>query len=889
MKKIIFLSFFLILASLNITAQTYNAPESAVYDAVTNRYFISNAGSGVIIQVNGTTGVKSNFKTGLTGPKGLVIVSGKLFVTDVTSVKGYSVSNGSQLLNLPITGSVFLNDIESNGANYLYVSDMNANAIIRIDITNVASPTYTTFVSTGIQSPNGLIYDAANSRLILVSFRTNSPIQAINTTTAAVSTIITTSLTQLDGITRDDTGNYYVSSWGSNIVYKYNSSFTSSPVAYFSGFNGPADIYYNSTSKVFVVPDMNNNNVIFSNFHHPQIIPSDSVYKCPDETVILQTYKAAGLSYQWKRNGINIGTNSFSFSTSLAGNYTVTTTNIGGYSTSAVLKAINYSVPSKPKITALDTTNFCRGDSVILRADASFNYFWSTKDTLREIVVKKQGKYAVIVFDVNYCSSPVSDSVTVNVYPDISKPQIQVTGSNPFCNGDSVILSGSVGYSYLWSTNETTRSIVSKTKGAFKLQISQYGCKSNWSDSFFTDTLSGASKPYILINGNTQLCTGDSVILSGPPNFKYLWSNNDTTASIVVKDSGIFSLIISKNNCISSSSNDIKVTMNNLPIITMSKLPSTCINSEIIKLNDYLLVNGQYTSLGKWSSANEGLFYDDKINPKDAGVSSPPGWKLKYEYTDPITGCYSKDSTYLNVFPLPTKPIILADPDSLFCVGDSIMLTATSGYPKYLWSINSNNSNSIFVDQADTVNLQITDSNGCSNFANIIVTTKSRPSKPTVIESLSVLRSSVTGKSYLWYKRPPGSSKVLLPLQTLVIDPKPICTNCYYSVIVVDTSGCLSDSSDELLFKFGSINNIGNGFAYIFPNPTNDVLNIRIFEANRFNLRLSINDLNGKLCFTSNITKDYSSINITDLPKGIYFLKISGEDFIFNSKIVKTD
>ena len=67
------------------------------------------------------------------------------------------------------------------------------------------------------------------------------------------------------------------------------------------------------------------------------------------------------------------------------------------------MNVIDYSVPAKPTVTALDTTNFCRGDSVTLQASAGYRYVWSTKDTLREITIKYKGKYAVFVIDGNGC------------------------------------------------------------------------------------------------------------------------------------------------------------------------------------------------------------------------------------------------------------------------------------------------------------------------------------------------------------------------------------------------------------------------------------------------------------------------------------------------------
>ena len=112
MKKLLFLVVIVCLYFASYAQ--YSSPESVVFDATNNRYLISNAGSGNIVQ-RSCTGNTTTFISGLTSPKGMVIVGTRLFVTDVTSVRGFNLSNGSSVMNLAITGSSFLNDIENPG------------------------------------------------------------------------------------------------------------------------------------------------------------------------------------------------------------------------------------------------------------------------------------------------------------------------------------------------------------------------------------------------------------------------------------------------------------------------------------------------------------------------------------------------------------------------------------------------------------------------------------------------------------------------------------------------------------------------------------------------------------------------------------------------------
>ena len=89
----------------------------------------------------------------------------------------------------------------------------NGNLIYRVHLPELS---LTEFVGSGITAPNGLFYDGEQERLLLVSFRGHSPVQAIALADSTVSTVITTDFDNLDGIARDNQGRFYISSWGTS-------------------------------------------------------------------------------------------------------------------------------------------------------------------------------------------------------------------------------------------------------------------------------------------------------------------------------------------------------------------------------------------------------------------------------------------------------------------------------------------------------------------------------------------------------------------------------------------------------------------------------------------------------------------------------------------------
>lgn len=244
--------------ALPIFAQSYDGPESVEYDPAGNRYFISNAGNSEIL-VRNSAGVLSVFTSLPSSPHGLHIAGTTLYVCDGGSVKGYDLGSGVQVMNINV-GGTFLNGLTGDGGNNLFATDFTAKKIYRIDI---VSQSYNIFVPQMSKSPNGIIYDGANSRLIFVCWGSNAPIYQVLLADSSLSQITTTTLSNCDGITRDCNGNYYVSAWGTSALHKFNNTFTGGPTTFTTGLSSPADICYNISGDTIAIPNSGNNTVTF--------------------------------------------------------------------------------------------------------------------------------------------------------------------------------------------------------------------------------------------------------------------------------------------------------------------------------------------------------------------------------------------------------------------------------------------------------------------------------------------------------------------------------------------------------------------------------------------------------------------------------------------------
>lgn len=268
------LFFLFLLSSQYLISQKYSQPESVVYDAKRNCYYISNVGvqgtfDGQIIKRNPNGTLEYLVSTNvLQDPKGMYIVGDTLFVAD--NYKLYYIN----LLTRTVVGSttlgtpdIFLNDIVADDYGFIYISDTYKSNIFKVKASKPNEFEKLSFLGS-LSNANGMYYDKENKRILIVTYQQNALIMALSLETFQISVVRNSSLNYLDGITRDKEGNYYVSAWGNNLggIYKYDKNLTEPPSLVYGSLNGPADILMDTVNNVLVIPEMGANRVHFISF-----------------------------------------------------------------------------------------------------------------------------------------------------------------------------------------------------------------------------------------------------------------------------------------------------------------------------------------------------------------------------------------------------------------------------------------------------------------------------------------------------------------------------------------------------------------------------------------------------------------------------------------------
>jgi photosystem II stability/assembly factor-like uncharacterized protein len=212
------------------------------------------------------------------------------------------------------------------------------------------------------------------------------------------------------------------------------------------------------------------------------------------------------------------------------------------------------------------------------------------------------------------------------------------------------------------------------------------------------------SAPTITAKGNTQFCKGDSVELEAQDGYvSYLWSNGETTRSVVVKESGEFHVTGFDNEGCSATSEAIEITQFNVPdpkiTVTGGKFPLCEGETDPINLSfsapfgfqEYLWSNGGTER--KITVTEEGEYYFTGTTKDGCKVTS--------------------EKLYVKHHPLPEKPVITQE---------WLILTSTTA-KTYQWYLNDQKitgatERTYKVTQIGKYQVEIADSNSCVNISD---------------------------------------------------------------------------------------------------------------------------------------------------------------------------
>ena len=77
----------------------------------------------------------------------------------------------------------------------------------------------------------------------------------------------------------------------------------------------------------------------------------------------------------------------------------------------------------------------------------------------------------------------------------------------------------------------------------------------------------------------------------------------------------------------------------------------------------------------------------------------------------------------------------------------------------------------------------------------------------------------------------------------------------------------------------------------IFPNPTNDLINIEYYSSKQSKGKLEVMNLTGQVVHAENVNCNVSlnqkQISLKHFPQGIYLIRISTDEGVFSKRVIK--
>jgi hypothetical protein len=345
---------------------------------------------------------------------------------------------------------------------------------------------------------------------------------------------------------------------------------------------------------------------------------------------------------------------------STSGTYTITATK-NGCSTSAT---VTVTINPIPVLSVTSPPAQCGGSfdlhSAINSPDPTVTYTYSSGASS---VVSTSGTYTITATK-NGCSSSATVNVTINPIPvlTVTSPPAQCGGSFDL---SSAINSPDPTVTYTYSSGAS--SVVS-TSGTYTITATKNGCSTS-----ATVTVTINPIPVLSVTSPPAQCGGSfdlhSAINSPDPTVTYTYSSG---ASSVVSTSGTYTITATKNGC--SSSATVNVTINPIPLLTVTSPPAQCggsfdlhsaINSPDATVTysyssgtSSVSTSGAYTITATKNGCSTTATVNVTINPIPVLVLNGPHTEcVTYDLTQTIVGGYDP-TTYTYVFKDPLGNVI---------------------------------------------------------------------------------------------------------------------------------------------------------------------------------------------------------------------------------------
>jgi photosystem II stability/assembly factor-like uncharacterized protein len=620
--------------------------------------------------------------------------------------------------------------------------------------------------------------------------------------------------------------------------------------------------------------------------------PSGAICSGTNVTFTATATNGGSPTYQWKKNGTNISaaTNSTYSSSTLAGGDNITCSMTSSLScatgspatSNTITMAVNANVTAGVSIGANPGTSICEGTSVTFTATpanggTSPAYQWknngsiiggATNSTFTSSTLANGNAITCVMTSNASCvsGSPASsNSLTMTINP-ILPASISITASpgTTICSGISVAFTatqtnGGTTPAYQWQSNGSA--ISGATNSTYTSSTFTNGdvitCILSSSLTCVSGSPATSNTLTITVNtttadagADTIICPGGTATLTATGGISYQWSTIENTQSITVTPiaTATYYVTVTANGC--SDTDDVTVTVN-----TVAASAGT---DQTICIGDVATLSASGGGTYYW---NNGL--------ATSSISVSPVTTTLYTVTVTNGGCTGTDNVLVTV----TSATANAGSDQTVCAGDNVILSASGGVT-YEWDNGVTDNDPFIPDSTQTYTVTVTDQNGCTATDDVTVTVILLPPTPVITQDGYVLTSNADSLNQ-WYMND--------SLLTGATDTTYTATESGDYYVIVTTNGCSSDTSNLVSIVVGISEIDQDNYFSIYPNPARDKIEVSLAEKSE----IEILNLNGQIVYYQNTGKKHTSIDISGLATGVYYVRAKTANGIYIQKFVK--
>lgn len=359
--------------------------------------------------------------------------------------------------------------------------------------------------------------------------------------------------------------------------------------------------------------------------------------------------------------------------------------------------------------------------------------------------------------------------------------------------------------------------------------------------------------PVVALSGNTSICSGDSVTISGTPDVTMQWYLNgamlsgETDTTYATNVAGTYNLYVTNSfGCSDSAAVGITLVDYNNPVVTLGNDTIVC---------EQIVLDAQNAgSTFTWSTAGSG---------QTETITTSGTYSVAV--TD-VNNCSASDTIQVTVN---NAAVFSLGGDVSVCTTDTLEPSpAVAG--TYLWSDNSNAA-TLVVSASGTYSLTVTDSNGCPYTNSVDITVLGNPTvsltsnasgticfyDPAVTLTGAPAGGTFSGPSVSGNSFDPSIGVGSYTLNYDYTDGN----GCSGSDnLVIDVDGCASLAENSLSFN-------------IFPNPSAGIFAI---QTTALDITVAIVDVTGKrVPFVQTTQNGLVQIDLSAQQSGAYFITLT--------------